>query len=254
MQNLSLRRLVGGSDRLVAGTASPPTRRSSAGIPCPAPSSYEVDVTPYTAGSCNWTATGLVQWDNFTASTYWTPLGNSWNLVKPFNDAHHHIVAQEGITALTPGGNYCARVRAERSNDTQRPPDLRRLDLHRPERRQRLRLHVRGVSGRRQLHAVVLAGVPGLRRLPPSGQRIVEPADAALHVEPDLRQAELLRDRRDRSELPERRRLRVHEDPGVRAADEHDQRHDVSRHGVALLLGGAAGHGSRTAAVASATR
>jgi hypothetical protein len=86
--------------------------------PVPGASSYEVDVTPFTAGSCNWTATGLVHWDNFTASTYWTPLGNSWNLVKPFNDAHHHIVAQEGITALTPGGNYCARVRAERSNDS----------------------------------------------------------------------------------------------------------------------------------------
>ena len=86
--------------------------------PVPGASSYEVNVTPFTSGQCDWTATALSQYDNFTASTYWTPLGNSWNIVKPFNDAHNHIVAQEGITALTAGGNYCARVRAERSNDT----------------------------------------------------------------------------------------------------------------------------------------
>ncbi|HYX87612.1 MAG TPA: hypothetical protein VE777_21785 [Gaiellales bacterium] len=86
--------------------------------PVPGASHYEVDVTPFASGSCNWTATGLVQWDDFTASTYWTPLGNSWNLVKPFNDAHNHTVAQDSITALTTGGNYCARVRAERSADT----------------------------------------------------------------------------------------------------------------------------------------
>jgi hypothetical protein len=86
--------------------------------PVPGASSYEVNVTPFTAGQCNWTAGQSQQWDDFTASTSWTPLGNAWNLVKPFNDAHHHVVAQDGITTLTAGTNYCARVRAERSNDT----------------------------------------------------------------------------------------------------------------------------------------
>ena len=33
--------------------------------PVPGASSYEVDVTPFTSGSCDWTATALTQYDNF---------------------------------------------------------------------------------------------------------------------------------------------------------------------------------------------
>lgn len=86
--------------------------------PVPGASHYEVNVTHYTAGSCDWTANSFTQWDDVTASTYWTPLGNGWNSVKPFNDAHNHAVAQDSVTALTAGYDYCVRVRAERSTDT----------------------------------------------------------------------------------------------------------------------------------------
>jgi hypothetical protein len=117
LQNLSLR--DSSADPIVWSPGGVATDTPILGWdPVPGASAYEVDVTPFSSGSCNWTATALTQYDNFTASTYWTPLGNAWNLVKPFNDAHNHIVAQEGITALTQGGDYCARVRAERSNDT----------------------------------------------------------------------------------------------------------------------------------------
>jgi hypothetical protein len=86
--------------------------------PVPGASHYEVNVTHYTSGSCDWTANSFTQWDDVTASTYWTPLGNGWNSVKPFNDAHNHSVAQDSITSLTAGYDYCVRVRAERSTDT----------------------------------------------------------------------------------------------------------------------------------------
>jgi hypothetical protein len=88
--------------------------------PVPGAASYEVDVTPWNDASlpnaCDYTAPVSVQWDVSTASTSWTPLGDNWNLGKPFSNSHN--VAQDGSTALVAGSQYCVRVRAARSNST----------------------------------------------------------------------------------------------------------------------------------------
>lgn len=74
----------------------------------PGASSYDVEVTPWTGATCDWTATSR-HWHVKTAVTAWTPLGWSWNNVKPYLDAH--AVATDGALGLV-AGSYCVRVRA----------------------------------------------------------------------------------------------------------------------------------------------
>jgi len=81
--------------------------------PVPGASSYEVDVTPFESGICNWTAPAH-HWRVNTAVPAWTPLGNGWNGVKPYSDPLG--VANESVS-LVPG-SYCARVRARTDRDT----------------------------------------------------------------------------------------------------------------------------------------
>ena len=77
--------------------------------PVPGASSYEVDVTPYQSGMCNWTAPELDgHWRVETATNAWTPLGSSWNNVKPYPDNFN--VAQDFVPLLAQ--QYCVRVRA----------------------------------------------------------------------------------------------------------------------------------------------
>jgi hypothetical protein len=76
--------------------------------PVPGAASYDVEVTPYTGVTCDWTATAH-HWHVKTAVTAWTPLGWAWNNQKPYLDAH--TVSTDGITSLLPSA-YCARVRA----------------------------------------------------------------------------------------------------------------------------------------------
>jgi hypothetical protein len=83
--------------------------------PVPGASSYQVEVTPFESGACNWTAGAMFKWSVTTATTSWTPLGSGWNNVKPYPDARP--VANE-ITALQPGWKYCARVRSRSDRDT----------------------------------------------------------------------------------------------------------------------------------------
>ena len=52
--------------------------------PVPGASSYQVDVTPFEDGACNWTHSPTEHWVETTSSTSWTPLGWGWNNVKPF--------------------------------------------------------------------------------------------------------------------------------------------------------------------------
>jgi hypothetical protein len=78
-------------------------------------SSYEADVAPYESGACNWSAPSTDHhWRVLTAVPAWTPLGNGWNLIKPYSDPL--AVANETIS-LVPGA-YCARVRARTDRDT----------------------------------------------------------------------------------------------------------------------------------------
>jgi hypothetical protein len=77
--------------------------------PVPGASYYEVNVTVFTGGICDWGSTG--QWNSKTASTYWTPLGNGLSASKPYSGGPS--VATDS-TGLTINGDYCVRVRADR--------------------------------------------------------------------------------------------------------------------------------------------
>ena len=78
--------------------------------PVPGASSYEVDVYPFEGGICNWTSGALDHWPAVrTATTAWTPLGHSWNNVKPYADLKP--MAAEPWRPLA-GKSYCVRVRA----------------------------------------------------------------------------------------------------------------------------------------------
>jgi hypothetical protein len=84
--------------------------------PVPGASSYEVDVTPFQASVCNWSADQTVHWRVKTSVPFWTPLGTSWNGVKPYSDPIS--MSQDASTELQPGWSYCARVRARTDRDT----------------------------------------------------------------------------------------------------------------------------------------
>jgi hypothetical protein len=77
-------------------------------------SSYEVDVAPYEAGNCNYSAPASDHhWDVFTAVNAWTPLGEGWNSVKPYPNA---LAVSNEFISLVPG-SYCVQVRARTDRD-----------------------------------------------------------------------------------------------------------------------------------------
>ncbi len=78
--------------------------------PVPGASSYQVDVTPYEGGACDWSYPTTGHWVKTTTTNAWTPLGWSWNNVKPFPNAAS--VSNE-TTSLVAGRTYCARVRPQ---------------------------------------------------------------------------------------------------------------------------------------------
>jgi hypothetical protein len=77
--------------------------------PVPGASGYQVDVTPFESGACNWSHSQIEHWIKYTATTAWTPLGAGWNQVKPFPDPI--AVSHDGATSMIPGNSYCVRVR-----------------------------------------------------------------------------------------------------------------------------------------------
>jgi len=83
--------------------------------PVPGASSYEIDVFPFESGMCNWTSSGFDHWHSTTATNAWTPLGHSWNNVKPYADARQ--VSSES-RRLIQDNEYCVRVRARSDRDT----------------------------------------------------------------------------------------------------------------------------------------
>jgi hypothetical protein len=82
--------------------------------PVPGASSYEVDVFPF-EGICNWSSSGMDHWHSETATNAWTPLGHSWNNVKPYAD--DLPVASENRRPDA-GDSYCVRVRARSDRDS----------------------------------------------------------------------------------------------------------------------------------------
>jgi hypothetical protein len=81
--------------------------------PVPGASYYEVNVTLFTGGICDWGQPSTVQWQSKTASTYWTALGNGLSASKPFQGGPS---VSTDTQALTAGKSYCVRVRADRDN------------------------------------------------------------------------------------------------------------------------------------------
>jgi hypothetical protein len=80
--------------------------------PVPGAASYEVDVTPYVAGICDWSATSS-HWRVKTSVPFWAPLGSQWIGVKPYSDP----LTVSSDNALLALGGYCARVRARSDRD-----------------------------------------------------------------------------------------------------------------------------------------
>jgi hypothetical protein len=76
--------------------------------PVPGASSYQVEVTLHEDGACNWTSP-FEHWVKTVTGTAWTPLGWSWNGVKPYPSTL--LVSSDVTTALVNGHSYCARVR-----------------------------------------------------------------------------------------------------------------------------------------------
>jgi hypothetical protein len=83
--------------------------------PVPGASSYEAEVTPYTGGVCDWTASASEHWRVRTSVPAWTPLGAGMQPNKPYPDALS--VANDSITEPVPGHSYCVRVRARADRD-----------------------------------------------------------------------------------------------------------------------------------------
>ena len=76
--------------------------------PVPGAARYEVDVTLFVDGACDWARNQFDHWVKEVTAPAWTPLGWGWNNVKPYPS--EAPVANE-ITHLTNGASYCARVR-----------------------------------------------------------------------------------------------------------------------------------------------
>ena len=91
--------------------------------PVPGASSYQVGVSPFTAGACDWSASGNVRWDKRTATAGWTPLGWSRGInADPL--ANGEAPEDDLITHLDAGQAYCVRVR---------PVDLSSAQIGGPE-------------------------------------------------------------------------------------------------------------------------
>ncbi len=71
-------------------------------------SAYQVDVTPFISGACDWSYNTTSHWTKTVSTNAWTPLGWGWNNVKPYPSSA--LVGSE-THALQAGWSYCARVR-----------------------------------------------------------------------------------------------------------------------------------------------
>lgn len=85
--------------------------------PVPGASSYDVEVTPFLNGHCDWSPTLRTDfWKVRTATTAWTPLGSAWNGRVPFSS--WSTLAVDTGKRLQAGNSYCVRVRARDGSAT----------------------------------------------------------------------------------------------------------------------------------------
>ena len=79
----------------------------------PGASSYTVDVGPFNGTSCDYG--GSTAWRVTTSVPSWTPLGFSWNGVKPYPVDGIQVATDSTVLVLNQ--QYCARVRARGERD-----------------------------------------------------------------------------------------------------------------------------------------
>ena len=83
--------------------------------PVPGAASYDVDVTRYISGICDWSGNGG-HWRVKTSVPFWTPLGDRGaGVVEPYDVRTWPLPTDR--TSLAAGQGYCARVRARSDRD-----------------------------------------------------------------------------------------------------------------------------------------
>ena len=176
----------------------------------PGASSYKVMVTDYAGGVCDWADPD--RWEKETSTTAWTPLGWSRGGGNPWPTSVS--ISTDGSTDMVAGAEYCVRVHAiDRPSDGDIDGVVVGDWSYLPANNQ---------------PAFKWNGPPASAACSPctmSGSDYGAPLTGAtvgfmplFTWDPIPGVRELLRARRARPELHERRRLRVHADPGVRAA------------------------------------
>jgi hypothetical protein len=78
--------------------------------PVPGASAYRVEVVPWVTDRCNWSASLTQHWNNVTATTAWTPLGDGRLGSPPYPP--DPLIVSSDLPALTRGQAYCVRVYA----------------------------------------------------------------------------------------------------------------------------------------------
>jgi protein-S-isoprenylcysteine O-methyltransferase Ste14 len=91
--------------------------------PVPNASSYDVEVTPFLSGHCDWSPTLRTDfWKVRTATNAWTPLGSAWNGRVPFSS--WSMLAVDTGKRLQPDVSYCVRVRPRDGASTNAAPTV----------------------------------------------------------------------------------------------------------------------------------
>lgn len=73
----------------------------------PGASGYQVNVTNYSGGACDWST---IRWNKEVAVTAWTPLG--WSMVSGGGPYPPWDPSSDFVTSMVAGQEYCVRVRA----------------------------------------------------------------------------------------------------------------------------------------------
>jgi hypothetical protein len=81
----------------------------------PGAASYDVDVTRFISGICDWTGS-VGHWRVKTSVPFWTPLGVGRSGLPPYDVPNLSISTD--ASSLAAGQGYCARVRARSDRDT----------------------------------------------------------------------------------------------------------------------------------------
>ena len=123
---------------------------------------------------------------------------------------------------LVAGHSYCVQVTAQRHEDGRQPVVYGRHHPARSESQSGVRL-LRAIPPAARAPRRATRPQHWRRRLRAASGQPATPEPAAVHVEADLGQGQLLRGRRHRHQLPDDHRHRVHPRAGLRAAEQRSR-------------------------------